>query len=629
MSVAVGSVALVGASAAVADIAWGVARNLYDSAVARAAAGTVLATSLVVVVLEVVGIAGVLWPVPVLGFVGVLWLVYRVAIARRSSRSPAAALSLPELGRLEWLPAVLATGLLLLLIASLLDAWLYPHFEFDSLYYHLPIAVQWLQAHNVRLLPFVAPGVHAARYPANFELIELWLMLPVHRAMFVQLAPTAGLLLMMTGIGLLARSAGAGVRTTLVAMLIAVTLPCTLVSLIGSGYGDLFMAGALTVSAGFVARYRSSEQKRDLLLAGLGAGLAVGARYQALVDVLPLVGVAVVTEATRRARLRSVLGRLLMAAAALLVTGGYFYVRNAVATGNPSWPKPWSLPFHSFPGVHALTCCDQPSWIGLGWQPGLWAATLKQVVFLSRAWYVTHAWGPILLLLLLGGMLVPIVSAACRRERIAARWAWALYPLAQTIAYLATPDSAGYAGQWALTNMRFLLHPLAASAALLAAESERLTPPQKRIGVTAMLGLSLLSTVLLSTGITRPPLPPAPVALVLAIPIVAAARYMRKTITLPVQAIGPGLLVLAVAVAASSSALMRHFRRNDSFLSFADAAAKLRPLDRVVSVAGICEIYALYGPTLDRRVLYVTGAGGLDPPLGAWVSNLAGSVRRV
>jgi hypothetical protein len=469
--------------------------------------------------------------------------------------------------------------------------------------------------------------VHAARYPANFELIELWLLLPLHRGMFVQFAPAVGLLLMGTGSGLLARSLGAGAKAAVLSALIVVTLPCVLVSLIGSGYGDLFMAGGLTVSAGLLARYRSSEQKRDLLLAGLGAGLAVGARYQALVDVVPLVGVALATETTRRAGLRAGLGRLLLGAGALVVTGGYFYARNAAATGNPIWPKPWALPFHAFPGIHQLPCCDQPSWVGLGWRPGLWASTLKQIVFASRTWSVTHAWGPVLVLLLLSGMLVPILAAARRRERSAALWAWALYPLAQTVAYLVTPDSAGYAGTWALINVRFLLVPAAASGALLAAESERLKPPHKRGAMNALLGISLVSTILLSTGITRPPLPPAPVALVLVIPLVTAARHMRKRIVMPGRAVALGLVVLAAAVAASSSALARHFRRNDSFLSFADAAMRLRPSDRVISVAGICEIYSLYGPTLDRRVLYVTGAGGLDPPLATTYSRWLSALR--
>jgi hypothetical protein len=536
------------------------------------------------------------------------------------------AMSRPALGRAGWVSVVLAAGLLSLLVASLVDAWGYPHFEFDALYYHLPIAVQWLQAHNLRLLPFVAPGVQAARYPANFELVELWLMLPVHRGMFVQLAPAAGLLLMGTGIGLLARSLGSGVKAALAAALIVVTLPCVLVSLIGSGFGDLFMAGALTVSAGFLARYRSSDQNRDLVLAGLGAGVAIGARYQALVDVLPLVVVALVTEVSRRAGLRSASGRLLTATAALLVAGGYFYGRNAVATGNPIWPQPWSLPFHSFPGARVLACCHQPSWIELGWRPGLWANTLKQVVFANRAWSVTHAWGPVLVLLLLGGMLVPIIVAGRRRERSIALWAWALYPLAQTIAYLMTPDSAGYAGEWALINARFLLVPLAASAALLAAESARLRPSHTHGAVNAMLGVSLLSTALLSTGITRPPLPPAPVALALVLPIVALARYMQKTIVVPRRAIALGLLAVATAVGASSRALADHFQRNEKFLSFGDVAARLRPSDHVISVVGICEIYPFYGPTLDRRVLYATGAGGLDPPLATtyprWLNSL-------
>jgi hypothetical protein len=60
--------------------------------------------------------------------------------------------------------------------------------------------------------------------------------------------------------------------------------------------------------------------------------------------------------------------------------------------------------------------------------------------------------------------------------------------------------------------------------------------------------------------------------------------------------------------------LADHYSHGRVALPYADAANHLSPGDRVVSVSGICEIDALYGSDLQRRVLYVTGESGVNSP---------------
>lgn len=629
--IALYTAALVLQSAALIDLAWRFARRLYgEDLVAAAAAGCALWTAMVVAILEVLGTIGALQRGVVLAVTAGVWAVGRLWLARRAGpdAEPPRWSWTPRLPRspVEWGSAIGVAALLAVLVVAVVEAVSEPTLQFDALYYHLPIAVQWLQHGNTRLLPYIFPNGHAARFPAAFELIELWLLIPVHRDFLVQLAGLPGAALMMSGVALLARELGAGVRSALAGSLVVVTLPTVLVTQIGGDLTDLFMAGAVTACAGFIARYSRSGSVRDLVLAGATAGLAVASRYQALVELLPLVAIAVVVLAVRPGPIRVALRAGAGAAATMLAVGGYFYVRNAAATGNPLYPKRWSLPLHPFPGARQTYCCDGPSLLQLGWHPSLWAHKTWQILFAnSTAADTSHSWGPMLALLVLGGMLVPVLASARRRERDAVRWGWSVYPIAQFVCYLATPLSAGPGGALAVENSRFLLATAAASASLLVAEAVRLRRQRRRQVLAVTLLLAGASTLAYSRGIAGA----APVKALAAFLLIAATGAVvaaRRVKIRPGRAVAGAATALGVVLVAFAAPLRHHYEQRRSALPYADAAMHLRPGDSIVSLVGVCQLYPLYGPDLRRRVEYLTGQDGRDPLLAttysAWVGDL-------
>lgn len=623
VGITIGTAILLVNTVAVLDVGRRAGKRLYP-ADRLYATGAMLAVSIgcAVGLLEILGTAGLLRPWPLLAATACLWLAgtrIRVPAGRRAeyvARWPASRAGAASL--------TFALCLVALLAAAIVDAAWHPRPEYDALDYHLPIAVQWLQAGNLRLLPLTLPNLHPMQFPANFELMELWILVPLHRDFLLQLAFLPGLALMVAGVTTLARTTGGRVRTGMIAALIVVTLPNVLVSQIGTDLADLFMAGALALAAGFLASYTAGGRRRSLVLAGLLAGLAAGARYQALVDIAPLAVIAVAHEARERSGSRLV-RNLALALAGLVLTGGFFYVRNVLATGNPLFPRSWQLPFHHFPGAHNDACCSGPSWLALGWRPRLWWHTAVNISFHNQSPSVLHAWGPVLALLLAGST-VPVISALRGREHSFQRWTWSFYPLSQIACYLVTPLSAGYAASYAQNNARFLLVPAAAGAALLAAEAGRLSNKVRTRMECGALGLALACTLAFDSGVTRPPLPNAAVFLVPALLVLVILRSSRR-VTLARRRTLATAAAVGLAIVLGAHGLQAHYARNEQSVPFEPVAATLPAADSRVDVIGICELAPFYGPAFDRKVLFLTGTTGHDPPLATTYSRWLAQIR--
>lgn len=87
---------------------------------------------------------------------------------------------------------------------------------------------------------------------------------------------------------------------------------------------------------------------------------------------------------------------------------------------------------------------------------------------------------------------------------------------------------------------------------------------------------------------------------------------------------GVGVLIVALA----APALARRYDAGRDTLPFEDLRRALSENHDPVAFAGFCQMYALYGPTLDRRVEYLTGDDErLSRPLAASFSEWVRSLR--
>lgn len=616
--VAIGVLVLVTSGLALADAARRLARRMWPAdLLAQVSGGLVLGMSLLVVVMEVLGTLGALGSIPVLAISVLTWLVTVIGLRVVSS----AEVEHPtRIGALPPVPATVAIPLLALIVllgSAIVRGLLLPHPEFDAFSGHLPVAVQWLQAGNTRILPYISPLSVPAQYPGNAELMALWLMVPVHRDFLVQLATVPGAAAVVAGIMLTARELGAHTMAAFGAALLVLTMPRVLDHLIGTNMQDVPALGAVAMLAGFVALDRTAPSRPGLLVAGLAAGVAVGTRYAALLAVTPLLLVLLVQVLKRRPGPRALLGSTLLVSFGVIATGAYWYIRNTLLTGDPVYPQ--SLPGHPVDATEKLVFPWIRSYVQLGWAPHDWLAAAKFGAQLD---------GPILAVLVIAALAAPIVTLRSG-ERNLVGWLWALLPAVALLGFLATPGGAGYLvdgqlvpGQQA-QSLRYIVLSLPLPAAALAVQLTRMPGRWGPYTLPAVLGLGLVSTIALTwRDLSKIGIAAALVATGAALLLLRIRPPAR--LSLAAGALG------AILFAAVAPAIARHYdgQRTAAGIPFESASVALSN-DRSVAIAGFCEIYGLYGPDLSRRVEYLTGADDrVDRPLATTYEDWLDSLRR-
>jgi hypothetical protein len=322
-------------------------------------------------------------------------------------------------------------------------------------------------------------------------------------------------------------------------------------------------------------------------IAGAAAGLAVGAKLSAVAPALALALVAAVS-AGRARRLRATAAFL----APLVATGGFWYLRNLVRTGNP-------LPYVDLPGLPSpdLPLTDRFSWSiahyagdGHVWSeffgPGLHSG-------LGPAWYA------ILALAAAGAV------AAIARPRAAAVRGIGIAALLAVAAYAVTPLTAGGPpGRPVLFvyTLRYLVPALAVGLVLFAAADWG----RRRAAATAALVVAFIAT---RVDDLLPPFHAGP-----AVAVTAAGLGAWVVLRWAPRRLRP---LVAFAVAAASLVVV--YAWGDSYLDrrYADRAAPLGPEyawasgvhHARIAIAGFYTQYPLYGRDLTNRVQYVGAAG--------------------
>ena len=623
MSLGIGVLVLGTTTFLLADASRRVAARFWGGdLLAQVTAATVCFATMLVLLLEVIGLLGLFHERYVVAGTVLVWAAV-FAWSRRTGAPPppphkrAGRDGRPSISR-SWLPVLaLTAGLGVLVLTKYLSALHTPDPHFDALAGHLPVAVEWFQAGNLRFLPWIEPLEVQAQYPANAELVALWLFLPVGRDYLVALADVPGLLMLVSGTALTARELGARPLAVVATALVVPSLPGALRLIVGTNMQDLMMLGGLAALAAFAAMQARKPSPAGVMIAGLAAGIAVGTRYAAL-GIVPVVCALVVLQVLRRGWRKALKTAAVVAAGAVL-TGGYWYVRNAVYTGSPFYPG--SLPGQHIVPVEALEFPQLRSYAELGWAPTHWV---------HAAQYAATDYGVVWLVLVL---LSPVflVLAALRRERSATGWAWASLPLFCLLVFAFQIGSAGKVDangnlREALQSvqLRYLFATVSLSVIVLAAEARHL--PER-------FDVPLWTTTIAVVAVTAmiQVVPPAQSYLwglaALAGAVLAVVIWLRAP---PMVMLGAGAAGL-VAAALFANVQAQHYeqRRLAGGMAFELAAEHLRESDNSVAIAGFCQLYAIYRPDWSRRVQYLTGYDDvLDRPLGAGYQLWLASLRR-
>ena len=221
----------------------------------------------------------------------------------------------------------LAVMLVAIFFFALLTA-LAPPLSFDSLVEHLVMPGAYLQDSRVSYLPWIT----FSGMPQNAEMLYTWGIALGGNQAAALLSWGFGLLAGLGVLGYLADKLGARAAWAGAVALLAGFSPVILLS---SAYVDwlvmLFGLGTLVC----LDAWRARGRRRDLFLAGVFAGLAVGCKYTA--GTLALAALVVVAWQAWRRRSAFLPSAFQFGGAGLMVALPWF-VKNGLTTGNPFYP---------------------------------------------------------------------------------------------------------------------------------------------------------------------------------------------------------------------------------------------------------------------------------------------------
>jgi hypothetical protein len=410
----------------------------------------------------------------------------------------------------------------------------HPALGFDTVHYHLPEMVIFVQGGQPGSVHDVLPGLPVGNYPLTTEVTVAW-------AMGIARSYVPIVLLPWLTLALTATSAWAGLRalgTTRAAAGLAAAALCTNPWLLGwQSNGSVTDPPALAWLTACAALCALGRQRPALLAPAIVAGgLAIGCKTTVLPFTLVVLALGL-WGARRRLPARAIL----LATAAATLVGGVWYLRNVVAHGSPFWPivaTPWGDPVpESVKAVHT-SFLDRP----------------RATIDLLGDSYLNRFGGG-LLLLAGGALLAPILS---RRRRVLVAAAatvggllvWARSPVTGIATSGALPETI-------FSTTRYALPVVAAACLALALAATDARGRLRHVALLALAGatgVNLVQTFDLGFPVAPSVLTPLAGAAVGAVLALAGSLLRRRKWPSPrraaIRAAVPAL------VAASAGALL-------------------------------------------------------------------------
>ncbi len=499
-------------------------------------------------------------------------------------------------------------------------------FNFDSLWYHMPFAVDMVQSHSVTGMHYTDTVFTNWFYPQNSELLHAVGIALTQRDTLSLFLNFGWLALAFLAAWCIGRPYHRG-HLTVVAAAIVLECHTLVVREPGAAKNDLaaaaLMLAAIAILVNAWAAWTTGASKPGrmgqgsealpvgwpLAVAGLAAGLAAGTKVTVLAMAAALtLAVMVLAPAGRRS---AAAGWWLMPA---LLGGGFWYVRNLLVAGNPL-PEIAHLGPISIPHPERLQIGRPDFSIAhYATDTGVWRDYLAPGLHdqLGALWP-----------LVVGGAALAALLALVRGRDRVVRWAGGV-ALVGLVAYLFTPlSAAGAEGEPVAfsINVRFVI-PALLAAVVLAPLPRAFDRPRRQWALLIVLGAVLLVTDR-SDAALRDPSRVFGLALAALVVLLPAALLYIRARGVARGAILAGFVALFVIIAAIGYPIQSHYLRDryrndvaatsipgmnlDSAYRWARNVAGAR-IGLAGTTAGFLQ-YGLYGTDLSNRVVYLGEKG--------------------
>jgi hypothetical protein len=250
-------------------------------------------------------------------------------------------------GRVEGVLAALVLGSLAVVVTASASRFAYAPvgLPYDDASYHLTAVATWHHFGDLRMWKFGVGDGSTAFYPIGGELWTWTLLAPFRDSdVAARWAQLPFVLACLLAVASLARRLGISAAGCVLAVglysSIARVFPYLALSA-GNDHSTAFFA--LAALDGAMGVWRRADWGR-FVYTGVALGLLVGTKYLGLLHAAT-VGIVLAIgcldlSVFDRARLRRLIGGLLLALLALAAAGGYTYLRNGISVGNPVFPLP-------------------------------------------------------------------------------------------------------------------------------------------------------------------------------------------------------------------------------------------------------------------------------------------------
>lgn len=603
----------------------------FSGALARLAEVTI-AAALLVLSLELVGTIGIFR----LGWIVLGCILVGLAAAAVGYRKAPRDTAPVEPPRVHPWMLLIALGVASWTVAE----WSFPSqlsldhgmFGGDTTWYHMPFAARFVQDASIWNLHLTDPlRLVAWFYPQSSELVNAAGIAIFQSDWLSPLINMGWLAMGLLACWCIGRPYNVA-PATLVAGALVFDAGIFIETQAGEGRNDVMALALLVAFAAFLInghqRYAPAAgpvadkpdphapllDKGPLVLAGLAGGLAISVKLTMLAPV-GAIAVGVIAFSGRGRRLTSAL----VMAAAMFVTGAYWYIRAAIQSGGNPIPQlkfgPLNLP--------------TPDQMPLDPRPRFSVAHYLGEPTIYRKWFfpeLDNALGPLYPLILVVAFVATVYIVVRSRNRILR--VLAAGALLTAIVYLFTPlTAAGPEGEprGFFTNTRYLMPGLVLALVMLPI-ARPLRAPERRAWATLIFLTVVYAITVLSTPRWYPGFIVGAIFFVGAlIWVPAALTYLRGEGRIGRAAMGvsvAGVLLLAIVLGRAQQVqyVDTHYTRTTLFLQEGgpveafDWARELR--DERIGIAGSGEIffsqYGLYGVDLSNRVEFL----GIEGPDG-------------
>ena len=208
----------------------------------------------------------------------------------------------------------------------------------DALSFHLPGVARWIQTGSFWEINQFLPQLAQGNYPNNGDLVFLALALPFKSTLLVRVAMVPFLLLTGVAVYVLGRELSAPRPAAVLFAAGVCAVPALIAPAVIDTQTDTLMLFALAGGVVFLLRHSRTRARADLVLAGLGLGIAFGTKWYGVTCVAVVLAVWLAAGLLARQPWRRLAGQTLLLVGLVALAGGFWLVRNLAESADPFFP---------------------------------------------------------------------------------------------------------------------------------------------------------------------------------------------------------------------------------------------------------------------------------------------------